>query len=114
MSGPTDWDDLAKRYLDLWQEQLMAMGTDPQLTEQFARMAQDMAARGLAGPMAGVAGTGSGMGGDGQPDGGDEAGAAAAGDASGQRDQRLDELERRIGAVEKRLDDLAAGAGRSG
>lgn len=103
MSGPTDWDDLAKRYLDLWQEQLTAMGGDLQLIEQFARLAQDMAGRGLANPMAGFAGMG-------QPDGAGEAGSTAAGDASGQRDQRLDELERRVGAVEKRLDDLAGGA----
>ncbi len=110
MSGPTDWDDLAKRYLDLWQEQLAALGADQQLSDQFARLAQDMAARGAAMPLAGFTPPTGGSSG-GQPGSSDAPGSAAAGHAPGQRDQRLDELERRVAAVEKRLDELASRAG---
>jgi hypothetical protein len=38
MADPTDYDSLAKRYLDLWQSQLSALSSDRQLTETMARM----------------------------------------------------------------------------
>ncbi|HJQ56996.1 MAG TPA: hypothetical protein VJ890_08825 [Vineibacter sp.] len=38
MADPTDYDSLAKRYLDLWQSQLSALSSDRQLTETMARL----------------------------------------------------------------------------
>lgn len=37
MADPTDLSDLAKRYLDLWQDQWAAMATDPATAEALAR-----------------------------------------------------------------------------
>jgi uncharacterized protein YceH (UPF0502 family) len=34
----TEFDRLARRYLDLWQNQLVGMASDPALTEQIARL----------------------------------------------------------------------------
>src|SRR5690242_10668845 len=38
MAEPPDLASLAKRYLDLWQEQLTAMAADPDLAESLARL----------------------------------------------------------------------------
>ena len=101
-----DWEELAKRYLDLWQQHLTALSADPGLADQFTRMMQGMGAAAAANPlMAPMLGAWSG---DWRT--GAAAGAPAAGDASGERDHRLDELERRLAAVEARLDRLAGGA----
>jgi hypothetical protein len=53
MAEPPDFQDLARRYLDLWQEQWSAMSADPEAAEAMSRlydmMGQQMAA---AAPMA--------------------------------------------------------------
>ncbi|MGH6620817.1 MAG: hypothetical protein ACREF6_14835, partial [Alphaproteobacteria bacterium] len=38
MAEPPDLQDLAKRYLDLWQDQLRAMAADPDTMASVARM----------------------------------------------------------------------------
>ena len=38
MAEPPDLATLAKRYLDLWQEQLIAMAADPDLADSLARL----------------------------------------------------------------------------
>jgi hypothetical protein len=43
MSGPPDLDALARRYLDLWQEQMAAAASDPALSDLFGRTMQVMA-----------------------------------------------------------------------
>ncbi len=113
--GPGDgtapeWDDLAKRYVDLWQQHIAALSADPGLADEFARLMQGMAGQGaisgfnpmMANPMmAAMFGAGAGDRRAGA------VGAAAAGDASGERDDRVAELERRLAAMEARLDRLA-------
>src|SRR5579883_75831 len=83
MAEPPDLASLAKRYLDLWQEQLIAMAADPDLAESLSRLLA-----GLVPPSAWPA----------RP-GGDDAAPArptAAAAASGERGDRLDELARRL------------------
>ncbi len=38
MAEPPDLASLAKRYVDLWQDQLIAMAADPDLAKAFARL----------------------------------------------------------------------------
>ena len=38
MAEPPDLQDLAKRYLDLWQDQLRAMAADPDTMASVGRM----------------------------------------------------------------------------
>ena len=113
-----DWDDLAKRYVDLWQQHITALSADPGLADQFARLMQGMVAHGapgganplMANPlMAPMMGATFGAGGDGAA----TAWPPAAGNASGERERRVDELERRLADVEARLDRLA-GADKDG
>lgn len=117
-SDVPDWDDLAKRYVDLWQQHVTALSADQELAAQFARLMQGMAAQGapgaanplLANPMfAQMFGPMFGGGGDGQSN--PPAGATAAGDASGERDQHMVELDRRLAAIEARLDRMAGADG---
>jgi hypothetical protein len=48
MLDPPDYDDLARRYLDLWQEQWAAMAADPRtaelLTQLYSLVGQQMSA----------------------------------------------------------------------
>ena len=50
---PPSLDDLAKRYLDLWQDQIAAVAADPDMAHTMGRYAQIWAAMGPAG-LAGV------------------------------------------------------------
>ncbi|CAA7624063.1 conserved hypothetical protein [Candidatus Terasakiella magnetica] len=123
--APPDFKALARRYLDLWQDQVAAVATDPALAEAVARgvamMTQSAAAVAQAtglkcGATAPVGGkpeaderkTPSST--DGQPQAGAQTPAAASDDA------RLnhDELARRIGALEERIAVLEAALGGSG
>ena len=38
MSDPPDMEDLARRYLDLWQSQMSALATDPQVADTLNRL----------------------------------------------------------------------------
>lgn len=49
MAESPDLDTLAKRYLDLWQDQVAAMAADPELSETMMRLWQNAAAAGPAG-----------------------------------------------------------------
>src|SRR5688572_21234720 len=51
MADPPDFDTLARRYVDLWQEQVAAMAADPELSDLMGRLVQAMA-MGPAGVMA--------------------------------------------------------------
>src|SRR5689334_8062037 len=98
MPEPPDLADLAKRYLDLWQDQLIAMAADPELAEGMARLLGALVPR--ASPLRGGAF-------------GHEttapAGAAAARAAPSHGDERLAELARRLAAIEERLAAVEAG-----
>ena len=113
MSGDApDLEALAKRFLDLWQEQVAASVADPALADWLARF---LAAPGTAGPPAGPT---SGM----TPDAAAFADvfaamarrspAAAAPCRPG--DDRMDELAGRLAECEKRLAALERGAGGAG
>ncbi|HXZ01743.1 MAG TPA: hypothetical protein VEI03_17240 [Stellaceae bacterium] len=102
MAEPPDLASLAKRYLDLWQEQLIAMAADPDLAENLARLLAGLAPANWPPPF-GVPVY------DGTP-----FGAAAAAASFGQRRDALDEFARRLAAVEGRLAALEAGASAGG
>ena len=93
MAEPPDLASLAKRYLDLWQEQLIAMAADPELAESLARLLAGLMPPGWAGTVSG-----------------EPAGTPAPAAAPGERGDQLDELLRRLAAVEERVAALEAGA----
>lgn len=138
MADPPDLHDLAKRYLDLWQDQLRAMAADPETMATVGRMLASVS--GQAPPPGQVSGNKAGgetpnpfawwpmtgamppfspFGGATPFDpvfaagrAGAEAGPApAAAPPDGGVDQ-LRELERRLAALEGRLDALESGAGK--
>src|SRR5690348_6890784 len=99
MAAPPDLASLAKRYVDLWQDQLIAMAADPDLAGVFARIVSELT------PLAQPPGT---------PDGrraSRTAGAAAPAAASRYRGDDVDQLARRVAALEERLAALEAVAG---
>ena len=113
MSGDApDLEALAKRFLDLWQEQVAAAVADPALADWLARF---LATPGQIGPTSGPT---SGM----MPDAAAFADvfAAMAGRSPaaaapcGAGDDRVDQLARRLGECEKRLAALERGAGGAG
>ncbi|HEV8015510.1 MAG TPA: hypothetical protein VGP48_08235 [Stellaceae bacterium] len=107
MAESPDLAALARRYVDLWQDQLTAMAADPALAESTARLLAALVPAGWP-PQprhqdddAGIFSPGSGT--------RSTTGPAAAGAASGQRDRSVDKLTRRLAALEKRLAALEAG-----
>jgi len=96
MAEPPDLASLAKRYLDLWQEQLTAMAADPELAESMARLFAGLVPPGWAPP---------GNGHDGFA-----ARATAAARSPRQRGDAVDEFARRLAAVEERLAAVEARA----
>ena len=138
MTEPPDYAALARQYLDLWEEHLTAIAIDPALAAQmstmFGLMGQMMP---LAMPGAMSGGTGNAIdpiaafrqtmagmaagaaqtrhGGDDQarPDTRSKAGTAAAAAASGDGDEGLAELARRLAAVERQLAGAKRSAGRT-
>ena len=122
MTKPPDLDALARQYLDLWQDQLAGMAQDPEVTEMMARtvelMNTNMAAFTLFAQSA--LGTATGRPDSTKGNGHDTpasqrrtpaatAGPKAAAAASGDPNLDVDELLRRIAALEKRLAALEAG-----
>ena len=144
MADTPDLDDLAKRYLDLWQEQLRAMASDPETVASVSRLFATMS--GAAGadeksgasagmppmppnPMAWL--TGLGMMPPQAASGGanpfdsvfaqfaqhaaqGSGGSAPAGTPSDGGSDELHELKRRIAVLEERLDAVESRAGRRG
>jgi len=135
MSEQADLDELARRYLDLWQDQITALAAD----EDFARdMARLMGAMGLGGPAAltawsqelaamgpafptkakrdGAKGDGHSEQRRGETDaasGRAAAGSPAVAPAPPGGITGLDDIARRLGALEERISALEAGASRS-
>jgi hypothetical protein len=131
---PPNLDELARRYLDLWQDQVAAMSADPDVSRTMGRYAQLWATLGPAG-LAGIwAAAAEGLKGGGPganvfADGpfaeffkhaaGPAAAAAAhgtapAGAARGDRGDDMAELRRRLAVLEEKLASgtgPAAGAG---
>src|ERR1700744_3859481 len=114
MADPPDLAALARRYVDLWQDQLTAMAADPALAESTARLLAALVPAGWP-PQTHAQDDDAGRFSPRRarakkpPPATAEAGAAAAGAAPDERDRRLAELTRRVGALEKRLAALEAG-----
>src|SRR6185437_6532927 len=113
MAEPPDLASLAKRYVDLWQDQLIAMAADPALAESTARLLSALV------PAAWPTGTAPGA----ESSHGVAAhfrsphaapGPASAGAAFDERDGLMAELARRLVALEGRLAALEAGIRRPG
>jgi hypothetical protein len=116
MTKASDLESLAKSYLDLWQDQFAAIAADPANAEAMARLfgamasGQPLTARPADGPLEG---RDEHTGNDGARTAGTP-GPAAAGSASGDRDDGLSELAERIGALEKRIGQLERKLERAG
>ncbi|MBI2978410.1 MAG: hypothetical protein HYY38_06220 [Rhodospirillales bacterium] len=123
MAKPPDLDALARRYLDLWQEQLGGVGKDAEAAEVMARTIELM----NAGAAAFAAMAASAAARESSPAGGktrndhdatpfdrrdirsEPPGPASAAAARGAPDHDLAELARRLGRIEKRLAALESG-----
>jgi hypothetical protein len=97
MAEPPDFAELAKRYVDLWQDHLMAIAGDPALAESVARMFLGLGAAAPGGATRDGAFASA-------------ARAATAAAASHERERGLDELARRLAALEERIAALETGA----
>lgn len=120
MAEPPDLAQLAKRYLDLWESQLTAFGSDPALLDQVARTVAAMgatlvAASGGVSEAAGKNEDGHGRSRSRKQDAAATARTPAAAPASPDGDARLDQLARQLADLERRLAGIeAALAGKSG
>ena len=103
-----DLEALAKRFLDLWQDQVAASVADPAMAEWLARF---LAAPGVT-PTQGASRNEPGAFADIFT--AMAAGAAPAAASSGAGDDRLDELLGRLAECEKRLAALESGADKPG
>jgi hypothetical protein len=117
MAEPPDLQNLAKQYLDLWQDQLGGVSKDPQTAEIMAQTMELMNADAHTfATMAAAAQSGGNTGdndqgdSDGNPPPHDSSGAGArpAGAPSGAADPDLAKLARRLERIEERLDLLEA------
>jgi hypothetical protein len=118
MSAP-DPEELARKTLDLWQDQLAALAGDPEAGAAMARLFS-FAALGPAAVMRAFAEAAGGSlepnerAGGGQERGGAKAaGAEAAAAPSQPGHDRLARLERRLDELERRLAELEGSAGRA-
>src|SRR6185437_16985154 len=121
MSEPPDLETLAKRYLDLWQDQVSALAADPEFTETLGRLLQVSAAMGPAGWMSLWGAAAQGLkpqkphdASPAQPPANPSPASRPAAVAAAPHDGGDDvaELRRRIAALEARLGDLTAERGR--
>jgi hypothetical protein len=103
MSEPPNLEALARRYLDLWQDQATALAGDAELARQVGQWLSMMQAGMVNGFQA------SGAPGTGKSAPSTAPGPAPAAAASGGGQPRLDELARRLAALERRIDRLEAG-----
>src|SRR5690349_2449693 len=97
MSQPPDIKALARRYLDLWQDQASALAGDAELARQLGRWLTLMQS-GMAHAVQAAAATSA-------------PGTATPAVASGDGQPGLDELARRLALLEERIVRLEAGAG---
>ncbi len=117
MTKSPDLEALARRYMDLWQDQLKGLANDRETAEVMARTLELMNAGAQA--MAGMAMQATAL--DGGPKNAAHArtaqpaaGAAPAGAAPGAADDGVAELARRLARLERRVAALEAGPGKGG
>jgi hypothetical protein len=119
MAEPPELEELASRYLDLWREYMVQMAADPEFLAATTRlMAAFGPAAAAANPLAWMVGlpampSARGASPSDATNASDTAaahGAAPAAAASDDLGAGLRELERRLAAIEKRLDKLESAA----
>jgi hypothetical protein len=114
MPEPPELDELARRFLDLWQQQLSAWATDPELARQMGNFMAFATASVPKAPFwpgaVAPGGSGDGIGGAEAADGAPQRGAAPARAASRGRGVDLGELAQRLAAIERRLARMESGA----
>lgn len=117
MGDQPDFAALARQYLDLWEDQLTVMAADPDLAEQSARFFDAMTQLGKdVNPMLSAnlaeflqrAQTGNTNEANPKTSSTDRAKTPAA--APNDRDERMDQLARRLATVEERLEQLESGS----
>ncbi|WP_425403067.1 hypothetical protein [Hwanghaeella sp.] len=111
MTEPPDHHELARRYLELWQEQISGAAGDPAVADAMARMMagwQSVMGQtfGQQSPMGQGEGEGHGATGRTADTGTHEAGPAAAPAASGGADDDVRQLLGRIADLERRVEQL--------
>ena len=104
MSDPPELDDLARRYLDLWQDQLAGLAADDEVAEVMARTLELMTT--------GAAALAHNPRADADDRACPEDGTQTASPARGGADPDLAELAGRVGVLEERIAALEAGTGR--
>jgi len=118
MPEPPELDDLARRFLDLWQQQLSAWATDPELARQMGSFMAFATASMPKAPFRPGAiapgGTGDGPAAPEAADGAPQGGAAPARAAPRGGGVDLDKLAQRLAALERRLARMESGARRTG
>lgn len=97
---PADFDRLARRYLDLWQNQLSGMASDQALTEQVARLFAAANAQ-VASAIQAAQGAAHA-----NRETGPQTGTTPAAAASGNGPDDVGELRRRVAALEARIVEL--------
>jgi len=140
MADGVEQEDLARRFLDLWQDQMTALAGDPEYTEALSRLFASMGVASAEAPAAcqgwpdalsgllqaaGAPGGGD-QGGDqghgqerggatdlAKPSRGAAAGAQAAADEPGDGGSDLDHVLGRLAALEDRIAQLETRAGRA-
>ena len=134
-TGAADLEDLARRFQDLWREQMAATAADPEFMEMMGKwmgaFTAGMQPPTMPGGIPGQPGmspmdpaawmavlqaamTGATAKGAAGERGAAKAGAAPAAAASGAGDVAGDQLERRLADLEQRVARLEAGAGEKG
>ncbi len=104
MAETPEIDELAKRYLDLWQEHLSGMAADPEWSASMTRLFAAFLSPVKEGEPADAVGGGSTI-------TGSETGTTPSVDPSVDGGADLRELQRRIAALEERFAKLEGGAG---
>jgi hypothetical protein len=114
MSTPPDLEELARRWISLWQDQMVATASDAELADQAARVLASLAAFGPLGAMMRAASRSAG---DDRrraaPAAETTAGAAPAAAPPDERGDVVARLERKLAALEQRLAVVETGARRT-
>ena len=99
MTDAPSYQELASRYIDLWQEELRSVVDNPVWAAQLLRFLE----------ISSGIGPGGSSGDKPVPGAGGPVGATTAPPAPAHRDDVVDELQRRVSALEKRLRALESG-----